>query len=378
MSKKSGICLTMIVKNEEQHIKKCLRSALPFCRAMAIFDTGSTDATFAIMKEFGDSIPVEKCRFGIQKQDWKNFSANRNESIQEVKSWMADEAKHSHPQFPDCQWLLLLDGDEELVVTDPDWLNKLDPKEPGYNLEFTGNIRWSLPLLVNTDFDWKYVGACHEYIIAPRVDPSKMRKLPGVQVLHLENGERYPEKLQRNLDLLLAENQEQPKNERTLFYLGNTYYDLGKYEVARNYYDQRVACGGWAEEVFFAMYRKGVCLEQGKLGDPVADYLAAWNYRPTRVEPILRATMWLRTKEQYFAAYALSAQAVKVNLPGDILFVDVNAHEWESALEHAALCIATGRCREAVEIIAPYTGKPGPEKYRDVAAANLKTALSRI
>ena len=80
--KSPKICLNMIVKNESKIIKRCLESVLPFIDTWCIVDTGSTDGTQDIIKEFLKDIP------GIlHEKPWINFGHNRNEALELARSW---------------------------------------------------------------------------------------------------------------------------------------------------------------------------------------------------------------------------------------------------------------------------------------------------
>ncbi|HBY69284.1 MAG TPA: glycosyl transferase, partial [Flavobacteriaceae bacterium] len=58
MSKtKPRLCLTMIVKNESAIIKRCLDSVKQHIDYWVIFDTGSTDNTKDLIKDYLSSIP---------------------------------------------------------------------------------------------------------------------------------------------------------------------------------------------------------------------------------------------------------------------------------------------------------------------------------
>ncbi|MGF9711160.1 tetratricopeptide repeat-containing glycosyltransferase family 2 protein [Paenibacillus naphthalenovorans] len=84
----------MIVKNEENNLKRCLDSVVPLLEALSaeliIVDTGSTDKTVDIAKEYTSK---------VYYHEWNNhFSDMRNKSI----AYAAGE------------WILILDADEEL------------------------------------------------------------------------------------------------------------------------------------------------------------------------------------------------------------------------------------------------------------------------
>ena len=81
----------MIVKNEELALPKCLSSVKGVVDEMVVLDTGSTDRTPEIAREFGAR---------VYDFEWCNdFSAARNESLKYVQG----------------KWVLVLDADEVLV-----------------------------------------------------------------------------------------------------------------------------------------------------------------------------------------------------------------------------------------------------------------------
>lgn len=81
----------MIVKNEETRLARCLESVREVVDEMIVLDTGSSDRTISIAKEFGAI---------VQSFEWCNdFSAARNESLNYVNG----------------DWVLVLDADEVLA-----------------------------------------------------------------------------------------------------------------------------------------------------------------------------------------------------------------------------------------------------------------------
>ncbi|QNG60259.1 glycosyltransferase [Bacillus sp. PAMC26568] len=82
------ISLCMIVKNESKVLRRCLESVIGIIDEIIIVDTGSTDSTLEIAKEFTDSI------YEIQ---W-------NENFAEARNYAASKARG--------EWILVLDADE--------------------------------------------------------------------------------------------------------------------------------------------------------------------------------------------------------------------------------------------------------------------------
>jgi len=110
--KKSTVSLCMIVKNEEQHLAKCLRSVKPIVDEMIIVDTGSTDRTKDIAKVFGAKIYDYK---------WNDdFSEARNFSISKASG----------------MWILILDADEAISSLDHNKFKKVieESKPVAYQL----------------------------------------------------------------------------------------------------------------------------------------------------------------------------------------------------------------------------------------------------
>ena len=66
--------LVMIVKDEEHIIKECLESMAPFIDRYDITDTGSTDRTKEIIKEFFEEkgIPGE-----VYDHEWDGFGTQK-------------------------------------------------------------------------------------------------------------------------------------------------------------------------------------------------------------------------------------------------------------------------------------------------------------
>ncbi|MBW4620796.1 MAG: tetratricopeptide repeat protein [Cyanosarcina radialis HA8281-LM2] len=85
------LSLCSIVKNEEAALPQCLGSVKDIVDETIVLDTGSSDRTVEIAKEFGAK---------VYHFEWNNdFSAARNESL----------------KYAQGEWILVLDADEVLV-----------------------------------------------------------------------------------------------------------------------------------------------------------------------------------------------------------------------------------------------------------------------
>lgn len=76
--KKTTLSLCMIVKNEEKYIAKSIDSVKNIVNEIVIVDTGSTDSTLEILKNYNVKLYNYK---------WENdFASARNFAINKVKS----------------------------------------------------------------------------------------------------------------------------------------------------------------------------------------------------------------------------------------------------------------------------------------------------
>jgi glycosyltransferase involved in cell wall biosynthesis len=89
-----GLSVCMIVRNEEDYLRGCLESINGLADEIIIVDTGSTDKTIEIAREFTDKI------FNFEWVD--DFSKARNYSISKASK----------------SWILVLDADERILKED--------------------------------------------------------------------------------------------------------------------------------------------------------------------------------------------------------------------------------------------------------------------
>ena len=110
---KGSLSLCMIVKNEEQHLTRCLLSAQPAVDEMIIVDTGSTDRTKDIARAFGAKV------FDFP---WTNdFSEARNYSLSKASG----------------DWILVLDADEVISSLDYAAIEKIIKKKASKPAAYT-------------------------------------------------------------------------------------------------------------------------------------------------------------------------------------------------------------------------------------------------
>ena len=310
------IGLAMIVRNESAVIERALQSVKGFVDVWTIIDTGSSDDTVAKIRTELSGIPG-----ALYEREWVNFGHNRNELL-DLASGTAD-------------YLILLDADIEVQLIDA--LNWQSLTKDSYDVLVTGGIEYYFPYIIKSDFGWRYVGATHEYLNAPLDSSATSSRLPGVKFHHHGDGGSKAEKFSRDLALLETTLIESPNDSRTLFYLAQTRQNLGDYPGAIAAYRSRIEVGGWEEEIFWSMYQIAEIYKH--LGDwsmALSGYILAWDYRPQRIEPLIRASMGLRELGSHQSAFALLDRAKSTMDPtNERLFVERWMYEWGFEFEWA-------------------------------------------
>jgi glycosyltransferase involved in cell wall biosynthesis len=314
-------CLVMIVRNEASVIARCLESVKRYISYWVIADTGSIDATKEIVREILEDIPGE-----LHEDCWKDFGHNRTINIQRSRG--------------KGDYLLLMNADEVLNVAG-DFPSTLEAE--AYLIRYEGDLDYHVPLLVRSDVNWYYEGSTHEHIAADR--PFQAFKMPQLTMTHFYDGGMRKEKYQRDIDLLEKEVAAKPENARAVFYLAQSYRDIGSYARAMELYERRATMGGWDEEVWYAAYQVGRMRHLLGMAWPLVldAYLAAYAYRPARLEPLYYIAKHHRENGEPGLAYLYARMITETAYPDDLLFIERNVYEKLLPGEYRQCCEALGK-----------------------------------
>lgn len=212
------IALCMIVKNEQEYLRRCLDSVKDKVHQIIIVDTGSTDDTISIAKEYTSNI------FEIE---WTNdFSAARNESIKHAKT----------------DYILALDADEYLEEN----ANLIEEIESGADYYFTkiynvmssdrGITHLAIRIFANNK-GLHYRNRLHEHLNTMEQEDKLKAAYAKLTIFHTGYTDEMMEsreKANRNLPLMLKEVEENP-TVYNLFNMGRTYMWVGEHEKAIKY-----------------------------------------------------------------------------------------------------------------------------------------------
>lgn len=309
---KPSLCLNMIVRNESARILRCISSVAPYIQSYSIFDTGSTDGTTNIIRDYFDEIGIKgHVHFGT----FTDFSQARNEAFRYAK----DDNGQDGAIW--SQFALLMDADMELVVESPHGLMSLDKTALSYSMVQKGGvISYHNTRIVNLErvrHD-PYVGVTHEYL-----DVHSTSLIGGAFFLDHADGANRVNKATRDIRLLLKGLDEEPDNGRYMFYLANSYKDAGQVDLAAAMYQRRIDKGGWNEETHAAMMGLAFAEKDGcNFGGFVDAMIQAHNFRPERAEPLYELAKAYRDRNQQRAGLVFAKAGLNIKRPNDLLFVN--------------------------------------------------------
>jgi len=326
------IAVLMMVKNETKRLNVSLNSIKDFADSLVIFDTGSTDDTIEICKNFCDKYKIP---LRLKEGTFVNFSESRNVSLEFADS------------FEDIDYLLLMDCNDELVGGDV--LRQEAEKEYTNNEAtsylitqewFSGEINSYYNIrFIKAHKGWRYKGVVHEYIATTDKETGEENSLQAKRLNEkarlyqdrTQDDDKTGKRFHRDKDLLLKEYKIKPKDARTVFYLAQTFCCLNDHENAYYYYKQRVSLIGFWEEVFQSYLKCGDLSQKLKheWHDSFIWYMKAYEHTP-RVEPLLKISEYYKNKKNFILAYTFLDLACKLDFPSHCnLFVDKLAYEYK-------------------------------------------------
>jgi tetratricopeptide (TPR) repeat protein len=234
---KPTISACLIVKNEELHIRRCLRSVVKAVDQICIVDTGCTDRTIEIAeKEFG-----AMTAFRAWDDD---FAAARNASI----------------DLATCDWVFQIDADEELYQPDiprlREFLTRTDadsiyvvmrnfysvpeahtgesvkePMKSPHSANHIGRIFRRAPHL-------RFVGCIHETI--RNIESALVSDISIFHYGYAQGGKVKDARIERNYRLCLKQIEMEPDNPASYYYAGTTCLVGGRHDEAEKFFSKAV------------------------------------------------------------------------------------------------------------------------------------------
>lgn len=272
MSRKNTLALSVIMKNEEDHIDRFFESLdLRQFDQIVVVDTGSTDKS------------LEK--LAAWKPKIKELTLIQIE-------WPDDFAKARQVGLDACKTDYMFWADLDDVLQGTECLKHIINENPhidsfvmkyNYAIEPTTGavtcVLWRERLVKCGKHMWK--GRLHEVLCA--LEPIVQIKNYEVIFNHFprSTNEANKERKERNLSILHKALKDDPNEPRTYFYLGNAYMGTQDFSNAIKYYQEYVKRSDWDQEKYIALTRIAkVHLLEGRVTPAINIACTAMNMVP--------------------------------------------------------------------------------------------------
>jgi len=327
-----GLC--MIVKDESHIIHEALEATLPLIDTFSIVDTGSSDNTIQIVRDFYAKHGIEGT---VHERPWKGFGESRTEALATCTGKM--------------DYILMMDADD-LMTFPPNTkeflkraLNETKPNAGNVQIRRGANnsLEYHRTQIFKADDGWRYVGVLHEYPTNDKPN-NRILKLPDdIIMIGRTMGNRSkmvdgPEKYRRDAATLLKALETEPENDRYVFYLAQSYRDACMNDEAVKWYKKRFEMGKWQEEMFVSAYNISKLLH---------DKEWAWKAHetcPHRSESLVNYITGCRMKGMWSQElFAMASYAASIPKPAqDCLFVEADIYRWRALDELGNVAAYTG------------------------------------
>lgn len=333
------VTLCMIVKNEKDIVLECLNSVYKYIDRYDITDTGSTDGTQDIIRNFFDEkgIPGE-----VYDSDWKGFGDHGGKTGSRTESLRNCDGK--------AQYAWVIDADDFIEVKNGNfaWPEVMDADSYVLRIQ-RGDFVWWRNQVFKTgeDINWRYTGILHEYADCDKRENRTTVKVEGdyyieARTMGFERNQTqdHIQKYSRDAEILLEALKDEPENHRYMFYLAQSYFDSQQWDKAFEAYKVRVLAGGWEEEQWYSAYRMAIVksIQKADWSETSQLYLQAYALRPSRAEPLWQlARIHRQERNEPRIAYLYAKTASEIKYPeGDILFISGDVYAWQALDEFAA------------------------------------------
>lgn len=350
-----GICLNMIVRNESKNLPRLFASIHDVIDYFVIADTGSDDNTIELIHALGATYNIPGM---VISHHWIDFAHNRNLAL-EAAVHALEEGKHS------CNWIMIIDADEELVVLDPDFKSTL---MEGYT--YSTHKRFG-EIIFNHFFliwikgqQWKWEGRIHNYLI--NFQGTVLKKhlntvfikshvFEGAKSISFKGGR---DKTVHDARILMEELDGisiRSKNVHRFFQLGNSLLAIGDLPLAVEYLEQVAACEQASKDVrFISLILISKSLMRGKAGvDKILPYLdRAFIIDESRLETYYYRSVLYRQQGDTNSALALLEKAIAIEKEDRSYFYqEADIYEWKLHYELTFLYFQLKQFSMSVKII---------------------------
>lgn len=310
------LAVIIMVRNEATTIEPTLERFVQHgITKYLVLDTGSTDRTVDVAKEFFTKHKITNAV--IKQEPFVNFAVSRNRTLE-----LAEQAfpNTTFFVFPDAEWFA--ENVDELIAYCKKWEHDT---LPAYLIRLSTSVHdFFVPRVLRSSAHARFKGAVHEFL-----DIESSAKLPDA--IHFvvspsrEGQAKTEARYHRDLKLLLDEHKNDPTNARTLFYLAQTYSCLDDYQNAYKYYKLCSQYDSDKEQKFQALLRLGVLTQELGKKNPqeplyqwkqaLSYFLQAFSLMPHRAEPLTLIAQYYHDANNMLLCFIFARHAAELPVP---------------------------------------------------------------
>jgi tetratricopeptide (TPR) repeat protein len=192
---------------------------------------------------------------------------------------------------------------------------------------------------------------------------------------------------QRFIELLRPEVTADSDDAHSVSMLAQTYFGAGDFANARKWFARMIEIGGPDEGTFWAMLRVAQSMEM--LGEPWPDvqdaYLRAWEFRPTRAEPLYDIARHYIAEKRCQIGYLFAVRAAEIPLPEyDMTIPHPDLYAWRTTFQQLVCAYHTEKHAEAFTLSRRLLARPdipdddrqGIASIRDLTVPTMLEAAS--
>lgn len=214
----------MIIKNGGDTLKRVLEENKQYIDRWTILDTGSTDGTQNVISEV-----MRNKKGKMYERTFDNFRDSRNLCL-DLSSKM-------------CKFTIMLDDTYVIKNNLLNFLKEINDDIYADSYSFIINsddVEYSSNRMVKTDLNLRFENKIHEVFEKNLcvLVPKENAYIFDIQTNFMHN--RTKERKLFDLGILLEMVEEEPENPRHLYYVAQTYIELGNFEKAVEYFIRRV------------------------------------------------------------------------------------------------------------------------------------------
>jgi glycosyltransferase involved in cell wall biosynthesis len=305
------ISTVIIGKNEEQSLTRTLDSLKEFKGRggdMVFVDTGSTDRTPEIAKEFGMRVFQEGKRFVITvskkeaDQINKKFVMNGEQEIisEGMELFNYSAARNYATAQARNDYIATIDCDEVFTAFNINELERIFDRGYGrvhydyiwsHNPDGSPQVRFFSGSRLFNRQKMKWVGYIHETLAGavPTGRQDGQSYTAPTEIVRIDHWGRYKPATYKYLATLAYATHIEPPNDRNLHYFGRELFFHKRYKSAINILTQHINLNGWNVERGQSMIFIGDCLMKlGKETDALDMWTKSFNVCGERRESIMR------------------------------------------------------------------------------------------